>query len=189
METIHSPFSGAKQSAIVWPNKYQPGTADSFVSNEIVAKGVAAMQIWTLLADISKWESTYASLSHVAPPESGPKLEKGDTFKFRLLNFPVLTCSVRASVPPRDRETGRLSWSAQLEDDPDGIDLYDAWLVEDLGGGAVRILTQQTQIGKLASEWKATKPNKLLLGHQNWLDSLVAAAQSGQSGIISFGSV
>ena len=46
--------------------------------------------------------------------------------------------------------------------------MYHAWLVEDLAGGRVRILTQESQIGRPAAELAGKKPNKMLLGHQDW---------------------
>ncbi|GGW84232.1 hypothetical protein AB0E64_37765 [Streptomyces caelestis] len=47
---------------------------------------------------------------------------------------------------------------------------------EDLPGGRVRILTQETQIGRPAAEPARQTPNPMLNGHQVWLDGLVRAA-------------
>ena len=166
------------QSAIIWPGKYLPGTTDNFVSNEVIAKGITASKIWSLLADISKWETYYDNCEQITPPDSGPMLKKGDTFKFSTFGFPVLTCPVEESVPPKEGQAGRIAWSAKLEGGPDEkTEVYHAWLVEDLDGGRVRILTQESQIGKPAAELSQKKPNKMLLGHQDWLDGLVAAAR------------
>lgn len=44
--------------------------------------GLKAEQIWEYLSDCSKWESYYNNVSDITPPESGPKLKKGDVFKF-----------------------------------------------------------------------------------------------------------
>ena len=33
----------------------------------------------------------------------------------------------------------------------------------------VRILTQERQIGDVFKKWEEQKPNKMLLGHQDWL--------------------
>ena len=164
----------ASQSAIIWPEKFLPGETDNFVSNEVIAKGLTAQQIWSLLADISIWESYYSNVSDITPPESGPKLEKGNTFKFSTFGFPVLTCPVEESTPPKSGAAGRIAWSFALGEEVSG---YHAWLVEDLDGGRVRILTQESQIGKPAMELREKKPNRMLLGHQDWLDGLVAAAR------------
>lgn len=57
--------------------------------------------------------------------------------------------------------------------------MYHAWIVEDLEGGPVRILTQESQIGKPARELAGKKPNPMLNGHQEWLDGLVSTARKG----------
>ena len=105
------------QSAIIWPRKYLPGYTDNYVSNEIIAKGVTAQQIWDLLADCSKWETYYENVSQVTPPATGPMLKKGDTFKFSTFGLPILTCPVHESTPPNTNggQPGRLAWSAKLE--------------------------------------------------------------------------
>jgi hypothetical protein len=59
--------------------------------------------------------------------------------------------------------------------------VHHAWLVEDLDGGRVRILTQETQKGKPAAELHNTKPNPMINGHQDWLDGLVAAARKAKA--------
>lgn len=178
------------QSAIIWPTKYLPGTTDNFVSNEVIAKGISAKQIWALLNDISKWESYYDNVSQITPPSSGPMLQEGDEFKFSTFGFPVLTCPVQESVAPDAAHPGRLAWSAKLEGGPDEeVDVYHAWLVEDLEGGRVRILTQESQIGKPAAQLGEKKPNKMLLGHQDWLDGLIAAARGGKLDSTNLGSV
>lgn len=175
-----------QQSAIIWPDKYLPGTTDNYVSNEVIAKGITAQQIWSLLADISKWETYYGNVSQITPPSGGPMLKKGDTFKFSTFGFPVLSCPVHESEAPGQGKPGRIAWSAKLEGTEDKdvtsesteeVDVYHAWLVEDLDGGRVRILTQESQIGKPAADMGQKKPNLMLLGHQDWLEGLVAAAR------------
>lgn len=168
------------QSAIIWPLRYQPGTTDNFTSNETITYGTTAAQIWGLLSDISKWQTYYPNCTQITPPPSGPKLQKGDVFKFSTFGFPLLEGYVRESVPPHIRQAGRLAWSATTYGSEDEVvDVYHAWLVEDLSESRVRILTQESQIGKPAAALAGKKPNLMLLGHQDWLDGLVTAARGG----------
>ena len=44
-----------KQSAIIWPNDYLPGTTDNFASNEIIVAGLSAKEIWAQLNDTTLW--------------------------------------------------------------------------------------------------------------------------------------
>jgi len=179
-------MSNPQQAAIIWPRKFLPGFTDNFVTNEVIAKGLSAAQIWNLLADISKWESYYNNVSQITPPSGGTVLKKGDTFKFSTFGFPVLTCPVEESVAPDHGLPGRLAWSAKLEgtenkyvtsNSRDEVDVYHAWLIEDMDSNRVRILTQESQIGVPAADLGAKKPNLMLLGHQDWLEGLVAAAR------------
>ncbi|KAH8706187.1 hypothetical protein BGZ61DRAFT_350061 [Ilyonectria robusta] len=165
-------------SDIIWPVKFLPGTTDNYVSNEVIVKGITAEQVWQFLADITKWESYYDNVSQITPPTSGPMLEKGDKFSFSTFGFPPLPSEVLESVTPTATSPGRLAWRAVSEGDENtALDVYHAWIVEDLEWGVVRILTQESQIGKPAVELATTKPNPMLLGHQNWLDGLVKATQ------------
>jgi hypothetical protein len=167
-------------SYIFWPPKYLPGTTDNFVSNEVIVANLSASQIWPFLADITKWESYYSNCSQITPPSSGPFLSQGDKFSFSTFGFPPLPSEVLESVAPTTGKPGRLAWRAENEGDEESkIDVYHAWIVEDLEGGRVRILTQESQIGKPARELAAKKPNPMLNGHQEWLDGLVGAARKG----------
>ncbi|KAF1928022.1 uncharacterized protein M421DRAFT_421221 [Didymella exigua CBS 183.55] len=176
------------QPSIVFPSEYSPGTTDNFVSNEIIAKSISAQQIWAQLVDISQWTSYYKNCANMTVPDEGPHLEKGRVFKFSTFGFPPLTCTVRESVAPRgNRVEGRLAWESRTSE---GLAIYHAWLVQDLKGDRVRILTQESQIGPVFSEWSEQKPNKMLLGHQDWLDGLVSKVRGesiGETNLEKFG--
>jgi hypothetical protein len=160
-------------SSIIWPKKYLPGTNDNFVSNEIFVPRLTAEQVWVNVADITKWESYYENVGQITPPASGPKLQKGDSFSFSTFGFPPLKCEVWESVAPTATTPGRLAWRAWQEGDEEtALDVYHAWIVENTDWGVVRILTQESQIGKPAAGLAATKPNPMLLGHQDWLTGL-----------------
>ncbi|KAK2681956.1 START-like domain superfamily [Fusarium oxysporum f. sp. vasinfectum] len=141
------------QSAIIWPTKFLPGTTDNYVSNEVIVRDITAAQIWTYLADITQWESYYNNCSHITPPVGGNNLKKGDSFSFSTFDG----------------------------DESSKLDVYHAWIVEDLEYGVVRILTQESQIGQPAAKLAATKPNPMLNGHQEWLDSLVSFTKQKQN--------
>jgi hypothetical protein len=169
----------ATAPAIIWPEQFLPGTTDNFVSNEIIVKNLSVDKVWANLADITKWESYYGNCGQITPPKSGrPALEKGDKFSFSTFGFPPLPCECYESVAPSENTVGRLAWRALQEGDKgSAIDVYHAWLVQDLGDGRVRILTQESQIGEPAAELAAKRPNVMLNGHQDWLDGLAKAAK------------
>ncbi|KAF2994494.1 hypothetical protein E8E13_002153 [Curvularia kusanoi] len=176
------------QPSISFPPHFTPGKTSNFVSNETIAAGISASAIWALLADISQWKTYYKNCAQITPPEDGPQLRKGSVFKFSTFGFPPLTCEVKECVAPRDKSgggeegegEGRLAWQSET---PEGLEIYHAWLVQDLEGGRVRVLTQESQIGPVFAEWNEQKPNKMLLGHQDWLDGLVSKARGEEIGV------
>ncbi|KAK2686208.1 hypothetical protein QWA68_014616 [Fusarium oxysporum] len=170
------------QSAIIWPTKFLPGTTDNYVSNEAIVRDITAAQIWTYLADITQWESYYNNCSHITLPVGGNNLKKGDSFSFSTFGFPAFPAEVMESLPPSAGSPGRLAWRAWVDgDESSKLDVYHAWIVEDLEYGVVRILTQESQIGQPAAKLAATKPNPMLNGHQEWLDSLVSFTKQKQN--------
>ncbi|KAJ4353619.1 uncharacterized protein N0V89_005349 [Didymosphaeria variabile] len=161
------------QSSIIWPEHLLPGTTDNFVSNEVIARNLSAQRIWELLADISKWKSYYKNCAQITEPESGPYLKEGNVFKFSTFGFPPLTCTITESVVPKQGTAGRIAWHSTTDD---GLEVYHAWIVEELEKNRIRVLTQEVQNGPIFKEWAKDAPNVMLLGHQDWLDGLVQAA-------------
>ncbi|MGI5427285.1 SRPBCC domain-containing protein [Streptomyces sp. CA-179760] len=166
------------QNAIDWPREYLPGTGDNFVSNEVIVEGLTAAQVWHFLTDTSTWEGYYDNVADISFPNGdGPGLKDGLDFGFGTFGFPPLDARVVRFQAPAEGVPGRLSWTAKQDGTPEErLDVLHAWLVEDLPGGRVRILTQETQIGRPAAALAAERPNPMLNGHQAWLDGLVGAA-------------
>ncbi|KQX64121.1 hypothetical protein [Streptomyces sp. Root1310] len=166
------------QNAIDWPEKYVPGTGDNFVSNEVIVRGLTAAKVWRFLIDTSEWEGYYGNVADISFPQGGgPELKDGLVFSFGTFGFPPLDALVVEFQAPADGVPGRLSWTAALDGPPEErLDVLHAWLVEDLSGGRVRVLTQETQLGQPAAALAGERPDPMLNGHQAWLDGLVGAA-------------
>lgn len=108
---------------------------------------------------------------------TGTDLAEGIRFYFETFGFPV-EGQCNEYVEPTATEPGRIPWHGWASEDDTRLDVHHAWLVEDLSGGRVRILTQETQKGKPAEDLARAKPNPMIKGHQHWLDGLVNAAGS-----------
>lgn len=162
------------QSAIVWPEKFLPGLTDNFVSNEIIVKGLTVNDVWPFLIDTSKWTSYYDNASDITFPNGdGPILKQDTDFSFSTFGFPPLAISVVEFVPPAKNQPARIAWLATKDGSPDEkLEIIHAWLLEDLSHNRVRILTQESQIGKAGAELAVQKPNPMLNGHQAWIDGL-----------------
>lgn len=171
-------MSNDAMSNIVWPERFTPGTTDNYVSNEVIVAGLTAAEVWPYLNDTSTWSAHYRNVADIRfHGGSGHELHKGARFCFTTFGFPV-EAEVTEHEPPADGKPARLAWHGWVEGSAGiALDVHHAWLIEDLRGGRVRILTQETQIGRPAQELARTKPNPMLNAHQELLDGLAAAAQ------------
>ncbi|KMV35801.1 polyketide cyclase [Franconibacter pulveris] len=173
-------------NSIIWPEKYTPGTTDNFVSNEVIVANLSAREVWTYLVDTRWWPGYYENVSDIHFYDAtGPKLAANSRFRFTTFRFPV-EAQVVEFIPPAEGQPARLAWRGWVEGDEDkALDALHAWLIEELPGARVRILTQESQTGKPAQQLAATTPNPMLNAHQAWLDGLAktALAQKGLPGI------
>ncbi|MEW1775099.1 hypothetical protein [Streptomyces sp. NPDC086777] len=106
-------------------------------------------------------------------------------FSFGTFGFPPLDARVVEFRAPAEGVPGRRPWTAKQDGRPEErLDVLHGWLVEDLPGGRVRILTQETRNGEPAAALAGERPNPMLNGHQARLDGLVRAASEwpGPSG-------
>lgn len=161
---------------IFWPEGYLPGFTENFASNEIIVAGLSAADIWPLLSNAPQWPTYYANSANVRFYDlKGPQLEDRRRFYFETFGFPV-EAQCNEYVPPVHGRPGRIAWHGWAGEGDTRLDVHHAWLIEDLPGGRVRILTQETQKGKPAQALATTKPNPMINGHQDWLEGLVSAA-------------
>jgi len=167
-----------KQSAIIWPQDYLPGTTDNFASNEIIVAGLTARAVWDQLNDTSRWPGYYSNAEDIRfHDDSGPELSANARFRFTTFGFPV-EAQITEYVPPVAGQAARIAWHGWVEGDANSrLDVIHAWLFEDLPGNRVRILTQESQIGVPAQELARTVPNPMINGHQEWIVGLAKAAR------------
>jgi hypothetical protein len=167
-----------KMNAISWPEGYIPGESDNFASNEVIVADLSVTDVWPYLSNAPQWPTYYKNSADVRFYDGkGPELEPGVRFYFSTFGFPV-EAQVVEYVPPVDGQPARVAWHGWSGEGDTRLDVHHAWLLENLPGGRVRILTQETQNGKPAQELAKAKPNPMINGHQDWLDGLVAAARA-----------
>ena len=162
---------------IVWPEGYLPGFTDNFASNEMIVAGLSVAEVWPWLNTPSLWPSYYSNSDNIRFLEGkGPELEDGVRFYFETFGFPV-DALVIEHVAPAAGQAARIAWHGWAGDDEETrLDVHHAWLLEDLSGGRLRILTQESQKGRPAQALAAADPNPMINGHDQWLKGLVAAA-------------
>lgn len=160
---------------IYWPEEYLPGTTDNFVSNEVIVKDLKAEDVWPYLIHATVWEKYYSNSSDARYKDEGKtELYPNAPFFFKTFGFPI-DAEIVEFEAPKDG-IARIAWHGWAEGDADHrLDVIHAWLLEELPGNSLRILTQESQIGKPAAELAGT--NVMIDGHQSWLNGLVKAAQ------------
>lgn len=166
------------QNSIIWPEEYLPGTTDNYCSNEVIIGELTTSEVWPYLSNPFAWPHYYSNSSDIEFINEEEKLFNQDVrFRFKTFGFPI-EAQITEFVESKDGQPARLAWHGWAEGDSETrLDVIHAWLIEDLSGGRVRILTQESQIGKPAIELANTKPNPMINGHQDWLDGLVRAAK------------
>jgi hypothetical protein len=162
---------------IHWPEPYLPGTTDNFVSNEVIIAGLTSARVWPYLNDTTYWPTYYRNASEISFEEGGgPELAAGVHFRFSTFGLKV-QAEVTEYVPPSEESPARVSFRAWIDGtEPEAASALHAWLLEDLPGGRVRVLTQESQIGEPAKQMAIMKPNPVLNAHQDWLEGLLQAA-------------
>lgn len=163
-------------NSIVWPKGHVPGFSDNYVSNEMIIKDLSLEKVWENLVNTSSWEKYYSNMAEVEfYDKKGPYLEEGSRFKFKTFGFPI-EAKITEFIPPFDGEPGRVAWHGwnEVENQDERLDVIHAWLIEELPGKRVRVLTQETQNGKPAIDLAKARPNPMLNGHQEWLDGLIS---------------
>ncbi len=165
-------------ASIHWPERFMPGKTDNYVSNEIIVSGITAEEVWKYIVNTSAWPKYYSNVSDIHFYNSpGPELFLNAHFKFTTFTF-LVEAEVTEFVPPADGKPARIAWHGWAEGDAEtALDVHHAWLFENLPGNRVRILTQETQIGKPAQDMAKAKPNPMLNAHQEWIEGLARAAQ------------
>lgn len=167
-----------QQPAIIFPEKFTPGETDNFCSNEVIVKGLSVAEVWQYLNDTKAWTKYYQNADNIVVGYgSSTQLSENVAFVFDTFGFHV-KAKVEEYLPSKNGQEARLAWSGEFGEGEDYCEVYHAWLLQDLPNNRVRILTQESQMGKPAQELAKTLPNPMINGHQAWLDGLVQAAKN-----------
>ena len=165
--------------AIYWPKEFTPGFTDNFVSAETYVAGLTAEEVFPYLTHAHIWHDYYDGASDVKliGSDEKPELKEGTKFSFNIIGWDVTAEVVEFVEPSKDRP-GRLSWHGWVPGDENKrFDALHGFLFENMTDGRVRILTQESEIGKPAAELAKSHSASLLVGFQAWLDGMVDFAR------------
>jgi hypothetical protein len=151
---------------INWPTQFDPNQSDFYVHNEIEIKASPEV-VWALLVEALEWKNWYDGIQDIRFENSSQtKLEPGAKVFWnsmgQSLNNSVMDCTPYSS----------LAW--QFEEEK--IQGYHAWVIIPTESGC-KVVTDESQNGKLARLQKKFIPKKLMKQHDNWLRLLKEQAE------------
>ncbi|MCU0400659.1 MAG: SRPBCC domain-containing protein [Algoriphagus sp.] len=151
---------------ISWPNQFEPKKSDFYVHNEIEIQA-SPERVWQLLIDAGNWPKWYDGIQKIRFENADKRqLELGEKV-FWLSMGQSLTNTITEFEPFK-----RLAWTF-LEPKIQG---HHAWLILPTANGC-KIITDESQTGKLARLQKVFLPRKLIKQHDRWLKLLKEQAE------------
>lgn len=165
--------------AIHWPREFTPGFTDNFVSTETIVKDLRAEEVFPYLSHAYIWSQYYRGTKDVKAVDGSEKLilKEGTKFTFNILGWDV-QAEIVEFEEPKDDKPGRLSWHGFVPGDENSkFDALHGWLFENLPDGRVRILNQESELGKPAQDLAKQHSAGLLVGFREWLDGMVDFAK------------
>lgn len=169
-------------ASIQWPDQYLPGTTDCYVSNQTVVKGVPVANVWKALLDPLLYPKFYKDIKEASFVDKSQKVLGPDS-KF-LLRFDLggkivtIHCEIIEFVAPEQGKVGRITWHGLINGDNGPLlNFVQAFLVESLAGDRTRLSSGLSLIGIPGKEACEAEPNPLLVGRQQWIDSIMAWAK------------
>jgi len=152
-----------------WPNGMEPEQSNIHALNEIVIPA-APERIWRWLCRAERWPEWYGNCGWVRFRNSeGPDLQPGTSFVWKTFGV-----RVRSKVLVYESAL-ELGWDATAF----GLRAYHGWRFESASAGHTRVITEETQVGRLTGVGRWYLRRALLREHQNWLEALSRVAQSG----------
>lgn len=155
-----------EENLINWPADFDPKVSDFYVHNEIEIQASPEV-VWQLLINASEWNSWYDGIRNIE--FENPKqvtLEKNTKVFWNSMGQ-ALNNSIVEFDP-----IATLSWQF-IESKIQG---YHAWIIIPTNKGC-RVITDESQTGKLAKLQKVFIPKKLLKQHDHWLQMLKLEAE------------
>lgn len=163
------------ENRIEWPERFNPKVSDFYVHNEIEINA-SPEQVWQLLIQANNWIEWYDGIQNIKIEDSTQQYLVEGTKVFWNSMGQSLQNTIVEYVPNE-----RLAW--QFNETK--IQGHHAWLIvpTDLG---CKVITDESQTGKLAKLQKVFLPRKLMRQHDTWLRLLKQEAEKNIPKVGSF---
>ncbi len=154
------------ENKIQWPEKFNPNVSDFYVHNEIEINATPN-QVWLLLTEAKKWINWYDGIENIKFEDSTQQNLVKESKVFWNSMGQSLNNTVTEFVPNE-----RLAWTFE----EDKIQGHHAWIIIPTKTGC-KVITDESQTGKLAKLQKIFIPRKLMKQHDKWLRLLKQEAE------------
>jgi hypothetical protein len=164
---ISSKKFSPKTNLIEWPEQFNPENSDFYVHNEIEINAAPEV-VFKLLIEASDWIKWYDNIQNIQFEDPNQRNLSTGTKVFWKSMGQELTNTVMQFEPNK-----ALAW--QFEEPK--IQGYHAWLIIPTENGC-KVITDESQTGRLAKLQKVFLPNKLRKQHDEWLIKLKHQAEN-----------
>ena len=151
----------ASENQILWPTSFDPSKSDFYVYNAIEIMAPPNV-VWDILVKSSDWHLWYDGIQNIRFVESERHYLGKDVLVFWNSMGQSLNNTITEFVPYE-----RLAW--QFNENK--IQGHHAWLIIPTKSGC-RVITAESQTGRLAKLQSIFIPRKLMNQHDKWLKSL-----------------
>jgi len=152
-----------------WPNGMEPEQSNVHARNEIEIPAPPE-RIWRWLCRAERWPEWYGNCGWIRfRNNEGPDLQRGTSFVWKTFGVRVRS-KVLVYEPALE-----LGWDATAF----GLRAYHGWRFESASPGHTRVITEETQVGRLTGVGRWYLRRALLREHQDWLEGLSRMAQTG----------
>lgn len=156
------------ENLIVWPADLDPLVSDFYVHNEIDIQA-SPQRVWQLLIAATAWNSWYDGIQQIKFEDSS----QVDLAKNTKVFWRSMGQDLNNTVVEFEPAT-RLAWQFREQK----IQGHHAWVIVPTATGC-RVITDESQTGRLAKLQKIFLPKKLMKQHDRWLRLLKAEAEKG----------
>lgn len=160
----------ALENKIKWPDAFDPSRSDFYVHNEIEISASPEV-VWSILVMSSRWNEWYDGIQQIKFEDE----TKSDLYMGAKVFWRSMGQNLHNTVMQFEPNTA-LAW--QFNESK--IQGYHAWLIIPTPDGC-KVITDESQTGRLANLQKLFLPNKLLRQHDDWLRKLKERAEYFQN--------
>ena len=154
---------------IRWPAGYELSETQFYIHNQVDIQA-SPETVWGILIEAERWPDWYEGMRDVKVLNAADGILTDDS----QMTFNTMKRDFEGTIT-EFMPYERLAWETVSDD----LSAYHAWLIVPMESGC-RVVTAESQHGKLARLQKVFRPHKLKRLHDVWLAELKKKAEAAQ---------